>query len=122
MESCIFCNLDREILAQDAHAIAIYDAHPVAKGHTLVIPRRHVATVWDLDAEEYAACFALVRAVRVMIEAQFAPDGFNIGVNCGEAAGQTVAHAHIHLIPRYWGDVPKPRGGVRNVIPHQGHY
>ena len=119
MEPCIFCNIDREILAQDRHAVAIYDAHPVAKGHALVIPRRHVVTVWDLDAAEYAACFELVRVMRAVIQSRFVPDGFNIGVNCGEAAGQTVFHAHIHLIPRYRGDVPSPRGGVRNVIPHQ---
>ena len=122
MELCIFCKPDREILAQDRHAIAIYDGYPVSKGHTLVLPRRHLISIWDLEAEEYAACFDLVRTVRAMLESLFSPDGFNIGVNCGEAAGQTVPHAHIHLIPRFRGDVPKPRGGVRNVIPHKGHY
>ena len=122
MEPCIFCNPDRQILAQHEHAIAVYDGHPVSKGHALVLPRRHVTTIWELDAEEYAACFELMRSVRSMLESQFSPDGFNVGVNCGEAAGQTVTHAHIHLIPRYRGDVPKPRGGVRNIIPHKGHY
>lgn len=122
MEPCIFCNPKREILVEDSHAIAIFDGHPVARGHALVLPRRHVASIWELEAEEYAACFLLVRAVRALIEARFAPDAFTVGANCGEAAGQTVAHAHIHVIPRYRGDVPNPRGGVRNVVPHEGHY
>jgi len=122
MQECIFCNPDREILAQCEHAVAVFDGHPVAKGHALILPRRHVATIWDLEAAEYAACFELARAVRALLQARFSPDGFNLGVNCGEAAGQSVEHAHIHLIPRYRGDVEKPRGGVRNVIPHKGHY
>ncbi|MBI2316667.1 MAG: HIT family protein [Betaproteobacteria bacterium] len=122
MEDCIFCHPKREILLEDRHALAIFDAHPVSRGHALIVPRRHVATLWDLDPEEYAACFALVRAARPVLESRFSPDGFNVGANCGEAAGQTVWHAHIHLIPRYRGDVPNPRGGVRNMLPHAGHH
>ena len=119
---CIFCNPEREILAENASALAFLDSYPVSQGHVLVVPRRHVVTVWDLRDDEYAGCFDLVRNARTTIESRHRPDGFNIGVNCGEAAGQTVLHAHIHLIPRYRGDVPNPRGGVRFVIPHKGHY
>ena len=122
MKPCIFCNPAREILAEDTHAIAVFDGHPVSKGHALVLPRRHAVTIWELDPEEYAACFALVRPLRALLDVRFAPDAYTVGTNCGEAAGQSVWHAHIHVIPRYRGDVPNPRGGVRNVIPHKGHY
>jgi diadenosine tetraphosphate (Ap4A) HIT family hydrolase len=75
-----------------------------------------------MTEEEYADAFALVRHVKELLQEQFRPEGFNIGVNCGEAAGQSVFHAHIHIIPRYTGDVPNPRGGVRNIIPGKGNY
>jgi diadenosine tetraphosphate (Ap4A) HIT family hydrolase len=88
----------------------------------LVIPVRHVGTIFDLDAEEYVACFRLAREVKDILEARHQTKDFNLGVNCGEVAGQTIAHAHIHLIPRYVGDVPSPRGGVRHIIPAKGHY
>ena len=87
-----------------------------------MLPRRHVATIWELGPEEYAACFALLQPLRALLDSRFSPDAYTVGVNCGEAAGQTVWHAHIHLIPRYRGDVPNPRGGVRNLIPHKGHH
>jgi diadenosine tetraphosphate (Ap4A) HIT family hydrolase len=119
---CIFCRPGRTILAENASGIAVYDKHPVSPGHVLIIPRRHAATVWDLSDQEYADCFALARAVRPILEARFKPDGFNIGANCGEAAGQSVWHAHIHVIPRNKGDVAQPKGGVRNVIPLKARY
>ena len=122
MERCIFCEPKREILAQNTHAIAVFDSFPVSPGHALILPRRHVVTIWDLDPEEYSDCFTLVRHARSAIESRFSPDGFNVGANCGEAAGQTVWHAHIHVIPRYKGDTPNPRGGVRHVIPLKGNY
>ena len=78
-------------------------------------------TIWDLEPDEYADCFTLVRDLRPILEARFRPDGFNVGANCGEAAGQSVWHAHIHVIPRYKGDTPNPRGGVRHVIPLKGN-
>ena len=121
-DPCIFCNPDREILAGNPSAIAVFDSFPVSPGHTLVLPRRHAATIWDLDESEFDDCFRLVRALRPLLAARFSPDGFNVGVNCGEAAGQSVWHAHIHVIPRYAGDTPKPRGGVRHVIPLKGDY
>ncbi len=119
---CIFCKPQREILAQNALAIATPDTYPVSPGHSLVVPRRHARTIFDLSAGEYAACFELVRVLKPILEARFNPDGFTIGVNCEEAGGQSVWHAHIHVIPRFKGDVADPRGGVRNVIPHKAHY
>lgn len=119
---CIFCYPEREILAQSANAIAVLDSFPVSPGHALILPRRHVATIWELDPEEYSDCFNLVRELRSVIELQFRADGFNVGANCGEAAGQSVWHAHIHVIPRYRGDTPNPRGGVRHVIPQKANY
>jgi diadenosine tetraphosphate (Ap4A) HIT family hydrolase len=119
---CIFCNRQRPRLAETELSLALLDDYPVSKGHALVIPKRHVASIWEMTTEEYVDAFALVRQVKDLIREQFKPDGFNVGVNCGEAAGQTVFHAHIHLIPRYTGDVPAPKGGIRNVIPGKGAY
>src|SRR5262249_19616646 len=119
---CIFCRPQRPILAETKLSLAVLDGFPVSKGHTLVIPKRHVALLWEMTTEEYADAFALVRQVKDILQEQFNPQGFNVGVNCAEAAGQTVFHAHIHLIPRYTGDVPNPRGGVRNIIPGKGNY
>ena len=116
-DPCIFCHLDREVLAENALARAFADAYPVSPGHTLVVPRRHVRTLFDTTPEEYAACFALAREVHALLVARHAPDGFNLGVNCEAAGGQSVWHAHLHLIPRYAGDSEQPLGGVRNVIP-----
>lgn len=114
---CIFCTLDRPVLAHNALAVAVRDAYPVSPGHTLIVPRRHVRTLFDTTPEEYASCFALVREVHAELLATLAPAGFNLGVNVDVAGGQSVWHAHIHLIPRYDGDVADPLGGVRNVIP-----
>lgn len=122
MDTCIFCNPEREIIARNESAIAVFDTYPVSPGHALVLPLRHVATIWDLNAAEYDDCFRLVRAVQPLLAARFSPDGFNMGANCGEAAGQSVWHAHVHVIPRYQGDTPNPRGGVRHVIPLKGSY
>jgi diadenosine tetraphosphate (Ap4A) HIT family hydrolase len=119
---CIFCHLDHSILAETKLSFAFLDGLPVSNGHTLVIPKRHVGSLWEMTAEEYTDAFDLVRQVKGILQKKFEPQGFNVGVNCGEAAGQTVFHAHIHLIPRYNGDVPSPRGGVRNIIPGKGNY
>src|SRR3954470_2206465 len=119
---CPFCQPARNIIASNAHALALYDAYPVSPGHVLILPKRHAREVWDLSESEFADCFALVRTVQASLQLSLKPDGFNIGVNCGVAAGQSVWHAHIHLIPRYTGDVPNPRGGIRNVIPLKADY
>lgn len=121
-KDCIFCAPEREVLAENVQAIAVFDSYPVSPGHALILPRRHVVTVWDLSEAEYLACYALVRELKPVLEARFRPDGFNVGVNCGEAAGQSVWHAHIHVIPRFAGDTPFPKGGVRHVIPLKGSY
>ena len=114
---CIFCELDRPIIAESKLARAFLDSFPVSKGHALVVPIRHVRTIFDVNTEEYRACFDLVREIQKILSTQHQPDGFNVGVNCDEAGGQSVWHAHIHVIPRYTGDTPNPLGGVRNVIP-----
>jgi diadenosine tetraphosphate (Ap4A) HIT family hydrolase len=119
---CVFCRHDRSILAQTELSFAFLDSFPVSYGHALVIPKRHVVSIWEMTPEEYTDAFNLVRQVKNALEKKFDPQGFNIGVNCGEAAGQSIFHAHIHIIPRYMGDVPSPRGGVRNIIPGRGNY
>jgi diadenosine tetraphosphate (Ap4A) HIT family hydrolase len=120
---CPFCSLSPEsILDESPHALALLDGYPVARGHTLVVPRRHVASVFDLSPEEWADLWVLVRRVRLRVQALLDADGMNLGVNDGAAAGQTVGHAHVHLIPRHIGDVPDPRGGVRRVIPERADY
>jgi diadenosine tetraphosphate (Ap4A) HIT family hydrolase len=103
-------------------AIAVADRYPVTEGHTLVIPRKHVASVYDLTIQEQNAIWDLVRMVRKHLVSELKPDGFNIGVNDGIAAGQTVVHAHVHVIPRRGGDVGDPRGGIRWVIPNKAPY
>jgi diadenosine tetraphosphate (Ap4A) HIT family hydrolase len=122
VDKCIFCKPQREILMENALAIATPDTYPVSPGHTLIVPRRHAKTIWDLTDEEYAACFALARELKPLLDERFKPDGYNVGANCEEAGGQSVWHAHIHVIPRYKGDVENPRGGVRHVIPLKAHY
>ena len=116
-----FLNQDRWV-ASNKYAAAIYDGFAVSKGHTLVVPRRVVPYFFDMTEKEKKACFELIDYMKKKLDKLYAPDGYNIGVNTGEAAGQTVWHAHIHLIPRYKGDHPKPRGGVRAVIPEKADY
>lgn len=109
-------------VARNELAFALRDRFPVSPGHTLVVPRRLVATWFDATPEERAALFALVDDVKRALDEELRPDGYNIGINAGEAAGQTVMHLHVHVIPRYRGDVDDPRGGVRHVIPGKGNY
>ena len=120
---CPFCTLPpARLLATRATAIAIRDAFPVSPGHTLIIPKRHVASFFDITDAERADLLALLSFVRDDLDREFHPAGYNIGINDGAAAGQTVPHLHIHLIPRYAGDQPDPRGGVRWVIPDKAAY
>lgn len=120
---CPFCNLPLErIERQNELALALFDGYPVSAGHTLVIPRRHVASAEDLTEAEVTSIWRLLQEMRHVIRQRHAPDGFNIGVNDGAAAGQTVHHVHFHLIPRYMGDLPDPRGGVRWVLPSKARY
>ena len=94
----------------------------MSPGHTLIVPRRHEPDFFALTAEEQAALVALVNPVRAALGEQFAPDAYNLGVNAGKAAGQTILHTHLHVIPRYAGDVAEPRGGVRWVLPETARY
>jgi diadenosine tetraphosphate (Ap4A) HIT family hydrolase len=106
----------------NALAVAFADAYPLNPGHTLIVPRRHVARFCDLTAAEREALWDLVPCVREAIEREHTPDGYNLGLNDGVAAGQTIPHAHLHVIPRYSSDVPDPRGGVRWVLPARAAY
>lgn len=123
MSTCPFCSQPKEsCVAQTSTVRAFRDSFPVSKGHTLVVPVRHVASIFDLTADELAELWRVVAQVRQQLADEFHPDGFNIGVNDGTAAGQTVPHAHVHVIPRYTGDVSDPRGGVRWVFPTKADY
>ncbi|MGO9171163.1 MAG: HIT family protein [Rhodomicrobium sp.] len=120
-KDCPFCSLGEGVF-QNGTAVAICDASPVTPGHMLLIPRRHVAGWFETTAGERCDLLALADEARAWLIREYSPDGFNLGVNVGEAAGQTVFHVHLHLIPRYRGDVPNPRGGVRGVIPARQNY
>lgn len=120
---CVFCMLPNErISVANDLAVAIRDGYPVSTGHTLIIPRRHIASFFDATLEERQALLALLDVSKRGLDQEFAPDGYNVGINDGAAAGQTVMHLHIHLIPRYGGDQSDPRGGVRWVLPEKADY
>lgn len=123
-ESCPFCRLSRrvEVICETATCVAFYDGYPVSPGHALIIPKRHVASYFDLTAHEREAMDVMLQYVKRKVEERYHPDGYNIGINVNEAAGQSVFHVHIHLIPRYKGDVKNPKGGVREVIPNKQKY
>lgn len=119
---CLFCTDPRGVSLQHELAFSARDTYPTSPGHTLVIPRRHVSSFFELTPDEVAACMALIQEEKRLIDHEFKPDGYNIGVNVGSAAGQSIMHVHIHIIPRYQGDVENPQGGVRHVIPKKAHY
>jgi len=112
----------RAWFAENAEAFAVLDGFPVSPGHTLVLPKRSVFSLFQLDSGSYADVWSLVKYVRYLLDEEFSPAGYNIGINEGTAAGQTIGHAHVHIIPRYAGDRPNPRGGVRAVIPGKADY
>jgi len=126
---CLFCErhdtTKHKIIAENEHAYARWDNFPVSDGHAEVVPKRHVVSFFQLTEQELLSMFSLLRIVVKKLEphpAYFIPNGYTIGINEGEAAGRTVHHCHMHLIPRYKGDVPNPRGGIRNIIPGKGDY
>jgi diadenosine tetraphosphate (Ap4A) HIT family hydrolase len=120
---CPFCHISPErILHQSQLAIALTDGFPVSKGHCLVVPRRHVGSWFDATDDERREMMQLLDAAREGAIRRHAPAAFNIGINDGPAAGQTVPHLHVHLIPRYEGDVAEPRGGVRWILPARANY
>ena len=123
---CLFCDKDNTekhtIIATNELAYARWDKFPVSNGHAEIVPIRHVESFFDLNDQEVLDIYALAKIAKDVIVAKYQPDAFNLGVNDGEAAGRTVHHLHLHLIPRYNGDVANPRGGIRHIIPGKGNY
>lgn len=121
MEKCIFCQKVNIVLEDDL-AWAKYDKYPVSPGHLLIISKRHFADYFDATPAERQSLWDLAEEARDYLQTKYQPDGYNIGINCGEDAGQSIMHLHIHLIPRYRGDIEIPKGGVRGVIPEKRVY
>lgn len=114
---CIFCNINKsDILFENELAIAFFDAMPVSKGHTLIIPKRHSENYFELTNKEIEAMFELSQKVKEHLDNLYHPDGYNVGFNVKEAGGQSVMHTHMHVIPRYIGDISHPRGGIRKIV------
>ncbi len=122
IRECPFCENTSEIIAENAVGYAILDGFPVSKGHCLVIPRKHVPGFFDLSYKYQSELWRLVSEVREILSERYEPDGFNVGLNDGDVAGQTVMHSHVHVIPRYKDDLADPRGGVRWVLPESANY
>lgn len=120
--TCVFCGENVTVVKENNLAFAIYDKYHVSNGHMLMIPKRHVCSYFDTTPEERIALDQLLFECKEMLDESFSPEGYNIGINSGEAAGQTIFHVHVHLIPRYRGDMEDPRGGVRGVIPEKRVY
>ncbi len=122
-QPCPFCTLlAGRVVEENELAILILDGYPISPGHSLIIPKRHVSSLFEATGPERAALLTLLDKAKDLVEQDHAPAGYNIGINDGAAAGQTVPHLHIHLIPRYTGDQDDPRGGVRWVIPEKANY
>lgn len=124
MSDCLFCGIEKSrIVLFSSLAYAIYDRFPVTEGHALIIPKRHVNDYFDLSHEEILACNQILQEMRKHIVGNDSKvKGFNIGMNVGAVAGQSILHCHMHLIPRRQGDVEEPRGGIRHLIPGKGLY
>jgi diadenosine tetraphosphate (Ap4A) HIT family hydrolase len=114
-DKCELCS-PHSVLSENALAYVRPDNHSLSRGHVLVVPKRHVADFFEMTAQEQLAVLELLHRAHQLAHVEHAPDGFNIGVNIGQAAGQSRMHVHVHLIPRYLGDVPNPKGGVRCVL------
>ena len=120
-DPCLFC-VPRGVTRSNELAWCTRDSYPVSPGHSLIIPFRHTNSVFDLTREEMIACMELIVDEQQVLDSEFNPDGYNVGVNSGAAAGQSIFHVHIHLIPRFSGDSDRPQGGVRQVIPDKAAY
>lgn len=112
----------RQIIVESATVFSIFDNYPVSNGHALIIPKRKVVNYFDLTFREQSACWFMVNRIKIILQKQFNPDGFNVGININAVAGQTINHVHIHVIPRYQNDVENPIGGIRNIFQGQGDY
>lgn len=125
-KKCFFCDIqkqkDNKKILENEDFFSRYDDFPVSKGHTEVISKDHISSLFDLSTQQLANCYDLLKKTKNLIQEKFKPDGFNIGVNEGKAAGQSIPHLHIHIIPRYNGDVKNPRGGIRNIFPKKADY
>ncbi len=122
-KTCAFCTLpSARVIDESAMVLVIRDGYPVSPGHTLLIPKRHTGSFFDLSEQERGELLTLLDLAKQVLDEEFQPQGYNIGINDGAAAGQTVPHLHVHLIPRFDGDLPDPRGGVRWVIPDKAKY
>lgn len=123
---CLFCDRENKnehkIILENNFCYARWDNFPVSKGHLEVVPKLHISSFFDISDEQLIQLYALIKESKIIVQKEYNPDGYNIGINEGEAAGRTVHHLHIHIIPRYKGDVEDPHGGVRNIIPGKGKY
>ncbi len=123
---CLFCDKDNpkkhRIIFENELFYARWDNFPVNKGHAEIVPKRHIVSRFDLNERELIQMSDLLKRTKQLIEEKYHPDGYNIGMNEGKSAGRTIDHLHIHIIPRYFGDVPNPKGGIRNIIPEKGDY
>lgn len=122
---CIFCEIlknQKYVVYENELVFAILDEYPVSKGHVLIIPKRHVKDYFELNSEEKMAMDDAIVWLKDCLDRKYHPDGYNLGINNGEAAGQTVMHMHLHMIPRYKGDMKDPKGGIRGVIPDKQKY
>ena len=119
--ACIFCQRQDYVLENEV-AYVIFDENPVSLGHMLIIPKQHVTDFFEADESLRIQLMSLLNQAKLLCDEKYQPDGYNIGMNCGEVAGQSIMHLHIHLIPRYSGDCDSPKGGVRGVIPDKMSY
>lgn len=121
---CKFCELikNKEYVYETEYCIAFKDNYPVSEGHTLIITKRHVSNLFEMTELEQLDMFRLMNRIKLDLDKEYIPDGYNVGFNCGEYAGQSVMHVHMHIIPRYKGDVLNPRGGIRGVIKEKQNY
>lgn len=121
---CIFCKkiVDKNITLENEKAVSFFDGFPLSKGHTLIIPKRHERDFFNLNNAEQQNIISLMNLAKENLIKEFKPDGFNVGINIGDYAGQTIQHAHLHLIPRFKGDVAEPKGGIRWIIPDKAPY
>lgn len=122
-KECIFCmQPETEVICENDLARAFFDKFPVNEGHVLITPKRHAVTFFDATKEELAAIMELTFKAKEILDKRYNPDGYNIGVNVNYSGGQTIFHLHLHVIPRYEGDVDDPRGGIRNIKPNLVYY